>query len=80
MTCCGRIGMCSGGYARAVIASMRRSHCETGFPLTKTWVYVVQLPLPWVEYDGYILTFVRVDGGEFSFCLNSPATWLRSIR
>ena len=33
---------------------------------------VVQLPLPWVEYDGYILTFVRVDGGEFSFCLNFP--------
>ncbi len=32
----------------------------------------MQLPLPWVEYDGYILTFVRVDGGEFSFCLNFP--------
>jgi hypothetical protein len=33
---------------------------------------IVELPLPMVQHDGYILTFVRLDGGEFSFCLTFP--------
>jgi hypothetical protein len=60
-------GVCARGHYFHTKKPLRDRH-----PSEEDLENIVQLPLPRVEHDGFSLTFVRVEGDEFSLCLNLP--------